>query len=297
MLSDIEIARFWEDGYLVINDVFTPAEVELLRGVTEGPRIQKDLNDRRAEERIVHLIPLTPIDRAFKELARDTRIAARVARLIGDDVQLQHSKLATKPRKKGAGAFDWHQDFAYFPHTNYDLVSVGVALDDATPENGGMYALKGSHKEGLRDHMRDGWMVGACQETRLWEGQPDRVVPLMAKAGGITIHHCLTLHGSPVNRCGSQRRLVVFQYRAGHAYQLADHVWADTGFQVHGTPSHRVKCVEMDVVLPKNRGWQRYCGEPHGDVYKQIGATARQWNDEANAKGHAEPAVAPDAVA
>jgi phytanoyl-CoA hydroxylase len=287
MLSDSEVARFWEDGFISIEGVFSPAAVEALRRAAEDSSILSDLEKRHAQERIVHLIPLTTRHNAFKELARDPCITAIVAQLIGDDIQLSNSKLATKPKKLGAGAFDWHQDYAYYTSTNYDLVSVSVALDDVTPENGGMYALQGSHKLGLLDHTRNGWMTGGCVEPKYWEEQPDKILPLMSKSGGITIHHCLTLHGSPGNQSGKPRRLAIFQYRAGHCYQLADNTWEDTGFQVHGEPSGRVKCVAMNVILPKNRGWERYCGEPHGSAYNQIGARAREWNAEASQCGAA----------
>jgi hypothetical protein len=280
MLTESEIARYRADGFVNVEGVFTPADLEAFRRAIDSPLIQRELGKRRADEHIVHLIPLTTLHDTFKELARDPRLTGRVAQLIGDDIQLSNSKLAAKPRKKDAGAFDWHQDFAYYTHTNFDLLTVSVALDDSTPENGGMYAVKGSHRLGLLNHTRDGWMIGACVEPQYWEGQPDKVAPLMTRAGGITIHHCLTLHGSPVNRSGMPRRLVVFQYRAGDCYQMSDHVWDDTGFQVRGVLSHRVRCEAMNVPLPRNRGWERFCGEPHGSVYRQIGTRARQWNEE-----------------
>jgi len=151
MLSQAQITQFREDGFLVINGVFTPREVEALRAAADDPAVRKSLKERGADEHIVHLLEITAKHEAFKELARDPRITKFIAPLLGDDIQLQHSKLATKPSKKGAGAFGWHQDYAYFPHTNYDLVAVMVMLDDATPENGGMYAVKGSHKLGLLD--------------------------------------------------------------------------------------------------------------------------------------------------
>jgi hypothetical protein len=280
VLTEAEIDAFWTDGFVRVDDVFPDEDVEELRALTADPSIQRELAKRRASERTVHLIPLTTRLAGFKELACDLRLTGRVAQLIGDDIQLSNSKLATKPPTAGAGAFPWHQDFAYYTHTNFDLLTVAVALDDVTPENGGMYAVRGSHRLGLLDHSRDGWMTGGCVESHHWETQQEAVVPLMSKAGGITIHHCLTLHGSPVNRSGMPRRLVVFQYRAGDCYQLADNVWEDTGFQVHGTPGHRVRCVPMDIVLPRNRGWERFCGEPHGSVYRQIGSRARDWNNE-----------------
>src|SRR5262249_20727069 len=116
-------------------------------------------------------------------------------------------------------------------------------LDDATPDNGGMYALKGSHKLGLRNHVKDGWMIGRCYEDDLWEKAPEKVVPLMAPSGGVIIHHCLLLHYSPATDSGKPRRMIAFEYRAGHTQQLANNVWADSGFQVHGTPSGRVKTI------------------------------------------------------
>ncbi len=280
MLTDTEIARFSEDGFIILHGIFSPAEVEALIRAAEDPGIQKDLEIRQANERIAHLLELTTKHIAFKELARDPRLTQRVAGLIGDDIQLQHSKLATKPRQKGAGEFPWHQDFARFPHTNYDLVALSVMLDDATPENGGMYALKGSHKLGLRNHIRDGWMIGPCYETDLWERAPEKVVPLMAPAGGIIIHHCLLLHFSPATRSGMQRRMIAFEYRSGKALQLANNVWADTGFQVYGASSNRVKCAAMEMELPRDPAWLRYCGESHGDVFNQVGPVARAWNAE-----------------
>jgi ectoine hydroxylase-related dioxygenase (phytanoyl-CoA dioxygenase family) len=280
MLTEQEIARFWEDGFVTVEDVFTSADVNSFREATECTAIQRDLEKRHADERVVHLIPITTRHDAFKRLARDRRIVERIAKLIGDDVQLSNSKLATKPRKKGAGAFDWHQDFAYYAHTNYDLVTASVMLDDATAENGGMYAVKGSHRLGLLDHTRDGWMIGACVEPKYWEKTPNKVAPLMTRSGGIAIHHCLTLHGSPPNYSGESRRMIVFQFRAGHCYQLSDHTWEDTGFQACGTPCHRVKLVDMDIPLPRNRGWEIHSGEVHGSVYRQIGTVAREWNRE-----------------
>jgi phytanoyl-CoA hydroxylase len=281
MLTEAEIGGFWQDGFVSVDGVFPTADVDALRDATDDPVILEDLRKRHAQERVVHLIPLTTRDDAFKELARDPRLTERVAQLIGDDIQLSNSKLATKPPKPGAGVFDWHQDFAYYTHTNYDLVSVAVALDDVTPDNGAMYAVRGSHRLGLLDHSRDGWMIGACVEPSHWEAHPEKLAALTCRAGGITIHHCLTLHGSPANVSGRPRRLVVFQYRAGDCYQLSDHVWDDTGFQVHGSPRRRVRCEAIDVPLPRNRGWERYCGEPHGSVYNQIGPSARVWNAEA----------------
>lgn len=280
MLTEAEIAGFWNDGFVVLDGVFTAEEVKAFIRATEDSVIQRDLEVRQANSHIAHLLELTTKHAVFKELARDPRLTRRVASLIGEDIQLQHSKLATKPQLAGTGAFPWHQDFARYPHTNFDLLALTVMLDDATPENGGMYALQASHKLGLRNHIHDGWMIGPCYESDLWDKSPENVVPLMARSGGVIIHHCLLLHFSPPTRTGSPRRMIAFEYRAGDAIQLANNVWADTGFQVHGTPSHRVRCDAVEMELPRDPLWLSYCGEAHGDVFNQIGSAARAWNAE-----------------
>ncbi len=271
-LAKTQIQSFWETGYLVIDDVFTDSDIALLRAACESSGLVDDLKKRDFESRTVHLLEITTRHPLFLELARSPRMIERMVPLIGPDIQLQHSKLATKPPAKGKGPVKWHQDFAYFPHTNTDLVAVMVMLDDATPENGCMQVVRGSHKMGLLNHTEaDGLFQGQCQESHLWAdaGRLDHVTP---KAGGISIHHCLTLHGSPANRSGEPRRGVVFQYRADDAYQLADAIWADTGLLICGKRREQARCDAGALPLPKSH---RYPEHPFGNAWNQEGELAR----------------------
>jgi phytanoyl-CoA hydroxylase len=274
-LTPAEIERFWEDGFLVTDDVFASDEIQALREACSSPE------DRQWEtsDRTIHSLNLTVRHPAFLDLARDPRIVDRLISLIGPDIQLQHSKLAAKPPVKDAGPFGWHQDFAYFPHTNTSLVAVMVMLDDATPENGAMQMVRGSYKRGLLNHMNEeGFFTGHCQESEVWEGHPEEVVVITPRAGGMSFHHCLTLHGSPPNRSGLPRRGLVFQYRADDAFQLADGVWEDTGLLVCGEKRERVRCDAGNLRLPKSN---RYPGFPFGPVCIQEGAFARKVNEQA----------------
>jgi phytanoyl-CoA hydroxylase len=278
MLDQQQLEQYQRDGYVVVDGLFSPAEVAELRIAADDPSVKRDLKDRGFDEHLVHLLEITCKHAAFRELARDTRVTDLVAQLVGPDVQLQHSKLATKPPKKDAGAFAWHQDFAYFPHTNTDLLAVMVMLDDATPQNGCMSVVKGSHKAGQLNHQdRDGWFLGYCQESKYWEQHPENVVPIMPKAGGISIHHCLTLHASPANLSGNPRRGVVFQYRAADAYQLSDSVWEDTGFQVRGEFRDLARCDAGTLRLSRSRGRKP---NNYGNMYFQNGECAKKWNQE-----------------
>ena len=93
------------------------------------------------------------------------------------------------------------------------------------------------------------------------------------KAGGISIHHCLALHGSEPNLSGHPRRGLVFQYRADDAYQLADNVFKDTGILVSGQRRERVRCEEAVFRLPKRPGNNEH---PFGSAWNQDGGVARQ---------------------
>lgn len=270
-LSEAEVSRFEEDGFLVIDDVFSDADVERLRAASEGEAVRKALDEKGIAEKTVHLLAITTFDPVFMELASHPKIVDRIRPLIGDDIQLEHSKLATKPVAKGRGPFHWHQDFAFFPHTNTSLVAVMVMLDDATPENGCMQIVRGSHRWGLLDHMQDGRFTGACQESDRWQ-DASLIADVTPKAGGISIHHCLALHGSEPNLSGKPRRGLVFQYRADDAYQLADNVFKDTGILVSGKRRERVRCEAGVFRLPKRPG----NAHPFGSAWNQDGELARE---------------------
>lgn len=277
-LSQAQIDRFWEDGFLVIDDLFTADEVELWRAACESPEITQRVKADGGDDHTVHLLELTVRHKAMLALARHPQIVSRIAPLIGENIELQHSKLATQPKAKGKGGFGWHQDFAFFPHTNTDLVAVMVMLDDATPENGCMSMVKGSHKLGLLNHAKEGFFTSHCQESHVWEDQPDRVMPVTPRAGGISIHHCLTLHGSGANISGAPRRGIVFQYRATDSYQMADQVWEDTGLLISGSKSDHIRCTNQSIDLP--RFGHRSPENPYGSAWNQTGRTAYRINTE-----------------
>ncbi len=264
---------FHRDGFAVIDGIIPMAEIEALRRAADSSEITGELTRQGADTQAVHLLGLTGRDPAFLALARDPRILDLVEAVIGADIQLQHAKLAIKPTLKGHGAYAWHQDFAFFPHTNTSLVAVMVMLDDATEDNGCMRAVRGSHRLGLLEHRVRGAFAGGCQERARW-GEGADIASMTPKAGGISIHHCLTLHGSADNRSGLPRRGVVFQYRADDAHQLADSVFDDTGLLVRGVRRGVVRCEAGSWLLPTVPSRT----PAFGNVWNQEGERARALN-------------------
>jgi ectoine hydroxylase-related dioxygenase (phytanoyl-CoA dioxygenase family) len=163
----------------------------------------------------------------------------------------------------------------FYPHTNTSLLSIFVYLDDATPENGCMSMVRGSHRLGPLPHLNaEGRFDGVCRESHHWLGQPERVVPVTPRAGGISIHHGLTLHGSPPNLSGRPRRGVVFSYRADDAQQLGDTIFRDTGLVVCGRRRGLTRCEAGTWLLP------RRSGHNYGSAHHQVGEWALALNEK-----------------
>lgn len=141
-----------------------------------------------------------------------------LAGLIGPHIRLHGAKLNMKSAGFGAPV-EWHQDWAFYPHTNDDVLATGILLDDCVEENGPMLMIPGSHRGRLYDHHADGVFCGAIT-GELNQIDFAKAVPLTGKAGSMSIHHARTLHGSAQNRSQKQRRLLLFEYTAADAWPL-----------------------------------------------------------------------------
>lgn len=274
-LTEAQKQKYEKDGFIVEENCFCLEDVDHYRQVLASPEIEGEVRQREDyEKKTVHLLNLTARHPEVLKLARDPRIVERIKPLLGEDIQLQHSKLGTKPPTKGEGEFHWHQDLFFYPHTNTSLLTVAVWLDDCTLENGCLQMVRGSQKLGYLNHLEeDGKFRGACQVPAKWQDDSG-IEDITCHAGAISIHHCLTLHGSPPNKSGKPRRAIIFSYRADDAYQLADNVFKDTGVLICGERKGIVRLEAGLVTLPRkaNREWDE---EPYGSAWNQVGELAK----------------------
>lgn len=273
-LTTEQLQQFNDDGFLVVENVFSSDEIDaLFKACNECKEVQTHLKAEHGGFKF-HLLEITTKHPAFLHAVKSQKIVDLIEPLIGEDIQLQHSKLAVKNSGSGKGAVSWHQDFAYLPHTNTSLVSVMIAMDDLTPENGAMIAVRGSYKLGLLNHLDSEGFIGDCKESSAW-ADPSKLVQINPKKGGISIHHCLTLHSSPDNFSGKPRHAIIYQYRACDAFQLADGIWADTGVQISGTYKGLVRCEPLNIKLPRTKHLRYGAEYPYGHAWNQVGAMAK----------------------
>jgi ectoine hydroxylase-related dioxygenase (phytanoyl-CoA dioxygenase family) len=188
---------------------------------------------------------------AFAALVRHPGIIAVLQDLWGPDIRFDACKLNLKSAGFGA-AVEWHQDWAFYPHTNDDLAAVGVMMDDMELANGPLMIVPGSHRGPVYDHHADGRFCGAMDPSRCALDFAS-AVPLTGRAGSISVHHVRAVHGSAVNTSNKDRRLLLFQFRAADAWPLARPVAdiaAYDALMVAGKPTLEPRLAAVPVRLP-----------------------------------------------
>ena len=166
---------------------------------------------------ILRLNNPTYYNKLFFNLSRNKKIIKIVKKLLGGSVRFHHCKLNFKlPSKKG-GEVSWHQDWAFYPHTNDDLITVGVYLEDCYEENGPLQVIPKSHKQKIfSHHNKSKEFVGKICEKINSKNKKS----LTGKAGTVTFHHVRTVHGSGLNLKNSKRPLMLFGYTNTDAWPL-----------------------------------------------------------------------------
>jgi len=152
----------------------------------------------------------------FNQLARSAILLDLVEALIGPQIRLHHSKINIKAPGVGS-PLEWHQDWAFIPHSNAGLVIMSIFIDDCPEIKGPMLMLPGSHKQGLRDHHHDGLFYGAIDPDLL---AIDQAKTAVGPPGTVTLHHPFTVHGSGHNRSDALRRILFYEYAAADAWPL-----------------------------------------------------------------------------
>jgi ectoine hydroxylase-related dioxygenase (phytanoyl-CoA dioxygenase family) len=289
MLSDAQRAAYDRDGVIVVPDVFSPTEIDELRAVTEGfveraARVGAndeiyDLEDSHsaAEPRVRRLKAPHLIDPVYFRASRHATVVGLLGDLWGS-VRFDTGKLNMKSAGFGAPV-EWHQDWAFYPHTNDDLAAIGIMLDDVDMENGPMLVVPGSHKGPVWNHHGpDGRFCGAIDPGRLAQegGGLDlsRALPCLGKAGSVTVHHVRAVHGSATNFSGRERRFLLYQYRAADAWPLLgfkDGIDKFNELLLAGDPTIEPRLAPLPVRLPLPPA------EYQGSIYENQRASDRRY--------------------
>jgi len=230
MIGQQEVDFYNEAGYLVVDDIYSAEEVDAMRavvaeltekaaGLTDHDAVYDLEPSHTAEKpRVRRIKEPYQVHPLFRQMAEHPKLIAVLSKLIGPNLRLHGGKINIKAAEYGSPV-EWHQDWAFYPHTNDDVLAVGVMLDDMTEENGPLLVVPGSHKGPTFDHHVDGVFAGAMDpdKCKLDYQNAGRVI---GKAGACSFHHVRAVHGSEQNRSGKDRMRLLYQVAAADAWDM-----------------------------------------------------------------------------
>jgi len=229
MLDDAQKAFYRENGYLMVDNAVTDDQLSRLRDITykliDASRAvseNTDVYDLDAghgpdNPRLTRVKLPHKQDPYFWDILKNSAMTEVLTDLLGPDTSIITSKLNTKA-PGGGRAVEWHQDWAFYPHTNDDLLAFGL-LEDVDEDNGPLMVIPGTHKGPVLSHHSNGVFAGAINpDDPLFDR--DKAVKLTGKAGSMTVHHARILHGSAPNVSRRARLILFYECAAGDAWPI-----------------------------------------------------------------------------
>jgi len=234
VLSQAQREQYHQNGWLAVPGLVDAEWLGRLRQVTDEfveasreltePNILYDLDEGHSadEPRLRRLSSPTDLHETYWEFASRSVIIDVAVDLLGPDVKFHHSKLNFKA-PRGGEEVKWHQDIQFWPHTNYDLLTIGVFLEDVEAGMGEVGFVSGRHDGPLFDlYDGDDRWVGALRNDDVDRAQVGVAEYPVGPAGTITVHNCRTVHGSAPNRSDHPRPLLLQTYAAADAFSYTD---------------------------------------------------------------------------
>ncbi len=179
MLNEQQKAQFWKEGYLLVENVVSQESLQAMKeafadwveesrahtepyGEAIDGRARFDVEPGHTAQKPGLRRVNAPIEvsAAYFDAMADSGMTDVVADLIGPNVKFHHSKINAK-LPGGTTAVKWHQDFPFTPHSNDDLITALLMVDEVTEENGPLEVLPGSHTGPIHDLWHDGVFTGS----------------------------------------------------------------------------------------------------------------------------------------
>lgn len=271
VLSQAQVDAFWRDGVLTVADAVTPEQLDRLNAelagwveesrahsapfgpptIDERPRFDMGSEHSAEHPALRRVNNPSDISDAYLDVMRNARTVDMIADLIGQNVKFHHCKINVKlPGARTEVAY--HQDFAYTPHTNDDVVTALLMLDEVTEENGCLMVVPGTHKGPIHSLFKDGVFTGKMSDA-VESDMLARQIPVTGKAGSVCLMHTRLAHGSAANRSQRPRGLYICVYTAADAIPIARNPMPNPneGMIVRGAASPTARMISLEVELPK----------------------------------------------
>jgi phytanoyl-CoA hydroxylase len=220
-ISQKQIDAYCENGFVIIKDFLTAEELEQWRAAVDaaiGARGKERILGRKEKvddnayynNVFVQRVNLWMDNEPIRNLILDPRIGRMAARLAGvDGVRIWHDQALVK--QPWANPTGWHLDNPYWSFHSRNAITIWVALDDATLENGCLWFLPGTHKSATFDNVGIGPNIGDLFKVYP-QWRTIKAAPAPMKAGSCSFHNALLAHGAGPNFTPGWRRAMTCAY-------------------------------------------------------------------------------------
>ncbi|MBA3708512.1 MAG: phytanoyl-CoA dioxygenase family protein [Planctomycetes bacterium] len=229
-------SAFARDGYVIVEDLFTRAEMEQAKRecqrvlAAKGHASDGNNADRTKNQDNGVNVGLAGHSDVIRSLHGDARIVDILADIIGPNIEFWSDKAVYKSAVVDYGS-PWHQDWPYWRGAH--KYSVWMALDDATPENGCLKLVPGTHASLLTHGWNDAEGIGFWNRMRPEDVDEGKAVVASIRAGSVIVFHDLALHSSFPNTSGKDRWCIISTYRDGSADDY-EYGFAKANFMARG---------------------------------------------------------------
>ncbi|MBH68156.1 MAG: restriction endonuclease subunit S [Rhodospirillaceae bacterium] len=271
ILPEKEIKAFQKNGYLTVKDAVTEEQLANLRReinewveesrqhtepygkptIDGRPRFDMGTDHTPDKPALRRVNNPSDISDHYYEVMANSRMVDMVTDLIGNDIKFHHCKINLKC-PGGNTVVHYHQDFGFTPHSNDDVVTALLMLDDVTEANGCLMVVPGSHVGRMYSLYNEGTFVGRV-DKKTEHILKKQEVPITGKAGNVCLMHTRLAHGSTANNSTQSRGLYICVYTAADSIPLARNPMPsiNEGKIVRGKASLKARLIDFEVELPQ----------------------------------------------
>ena len=261
---------FWEQGYLLIENAVTPELLKELQHefaqwvedskrftvpfgetINGGARFDLEASHKEDQPALRRVNAPIEISEFYHRAMVNSRMTDCVSELIGPNVKFHHSKINSKlPGSRTE--VKWHQDFLFTPHSNDDVITALLMLDDVTQENGPLEVVPGTHRGKLYELWHGGVFTGTVEDEVEAEFKSNANI-CCGSAGSVCLMHTRLLHGSGANHSESPRTLFICVYSAEDAIPCSPNPMPSKyeGLLVRGKRTGKMRMIPLELKLPE----------------------------------------------
>ncbi len=269
-LTPQQIDAFWTEGCAILPDAVSAEQLAAMKADLAGwvaesrrhdgafgemldgrPRFDVEPGHSADKPALRRVASPTELSETFLQVLQDSPMTEMIDDLIGPDLRFHHSKINSK--LPGAGTVvKWHQDFTFDPHSNDDMITALLFLDEVTAENGPLRVVPGSHRGPLFSLWHDGIFTGTV-DAAIAAGLEERALSVTGPAGSACLMHVRLAHSSGPNLSADPRSLFIAAVAAADALPLAPCAVPSLhgGMILRGREPGRIRSIAFEMEIPE----------------------------------------------